>query len=359
MTVSPASMGRRPSRHRGVLVLLLCLLVGSMLLGAGAGAVKIPASHILATVAEKAGLRGMLEFLGLAWPEVTELEATVLHAIRLPRVLLAALVGGALGLSGAVLQGLFRNPLADPGLLGISSGATLAVSGAIVLHLASLGLYTLPLAAFAGSLTCMLVIQIFARHDRRTNVATMLLAGIAINSLCGAGTGLFTYFSSEDQLRAITFWMLGSLSGATWTSVGAAAPLILPGLLILPLLAGPMNAMLLGESTAQHLGVRVEWVKALVVLLIALGVGAGVAVSGMIGFVGLIVPNLIRIWTGPNHHVLLPASALLGSALLVLADMAARTVVAPLELPLGIVTAALGAPFFLILLVRQRRTGEL
>ncbi len=349
----------RLRRSRGTLILLALLLALAMLFAAGIGGVEIPPAHILAILAEKAGLRGLLESLGLPWPEVPELQSTVLHAIRLPRVLLAALVGAGLGISGAVLQGLFRNPLADPGLLGISSGATLAVSAAIVLHLAALGLYTLPLAAFAGSLAAMLLIQALARHDRRTNVATMLLAGIAINSLCGAGTGLFTYFSSEDQLRAITFWMLGSLSGATWTAVAAAAPLILLGVAVLPFLAGPLNAILLGENTARHLGIRVEAVKIVIVILVALSVGAGVAVSGMIGFVGLVVPNLTRLWTGPNHRTLLPASALLGSALLVLADLAARTVVAPLELPLGIVTASLGAPFFLFLLLRQKRTGEL
>lgn len=189
------------------------------------------------------------------------------------------------------------------------------------------------------------------------NVATMLLAGIAVNALCGAGTGLMTYLATDEELRTITFWQLGSLGGATWPTVLSAAPLLLVGTLGLPLLARALNALTLGESGAAHLGIPVTAVKWVVVGLVALSVGAGVAVAGSIGFVGLVVPHLMRLLTGPGHATLLPASALAGATLLVLADLLARTVVVPSELPIGIVTALLGAPFFLYLL-RQGRRGE-
>lgn len=326
-------------------------LLACVLFAAGLGSVEISPAQVVSILLEKIGLRG--------WAAYDDVQAAVLEAIRLPRVVLAALVGAGLASSDAALQGLYRNPLADPGLLGISSGAALGVSGSIVLGVSALGMFTLPLAAFLGSLSAMVLIYSLARHDRKTNVAVMLLAGIAINALCGAGTGLFSYFSTEDQLRSITFWLLGSLGGATWPAVLSAAPFILLSVGALPFFAGALNALLLGEANARHLGVSVETVKTLLVLLIALGVGAGVAVSGMIGFVGLVVPHLVRLVTGPNHRLVLPNAALLGASLLVLADLLARTLVAPLELPLGIVTSALGAPFFLFLLLRKKRTGEL
>lgn len=341
----------RRLRARIFAAVLLVLFVVSCLFAAGFGAVPITTSQILAIVASKLGVH-----LGTSF---SDLEATVLISIRFPRVALAALVGGGLAISGAVLQGLFRNPLADPGLLGVSSGATLSVSTCIVFHISSLGLYTLPLAAFLGSLLAIIVIYSLARQDRKTNVTTMLLAGIAINALCASGTGLMSYFSSEDQLRAITFWMLGSLGSATWSVVLSVAPFILLAVVVLPFLSGSLNAFLLGEANARHFGVPVEALKSILVVLIALAVGAGVAVSGVIGFVGLVVPHIVRLCTGPDHRAVLPCSALLGSSLLILADLGARSIVSPLELPLGIITSAIGAPCFLILLIRRKQTGEL
>lgn len=349
----PAHPASRPRRWP-VLLLLGTLLLVAMIVSTGIGAVEISPLQVIAILLHKLGFSA--ETLASLHPQLAfdDRQTAVLHAIRLPRVVLGALVGAALAVSGAALQGLFRNPLADPGLLGVSSGAALAVSATIVLGLNFLGLYTLPLAAFAGSVAAIGVIYALARKDGRANVATMLLAGIAINALCGAGTGLFTYFSDEEQLRAITFWLLGSLGGATWQSVFAATPLVLVSLCALPFLASTLNALLLGEANARHLGIPVETAKWIIVALVALGVGASVAMTGMIGFVGLVVPHLIRLWRGPNHRLLLPASALLGALLLVLADLAARTIVNPLELPIGIVTSALGAPFFLYLLLRKK-----
>ncbi|EIQ00941.1 ABC-type Fe3+-siderophore transport system, permease component [Opitutaceae bacterium TAV1] len=345
---------RRRARRWPVLLLLAALLLAAMIVSTGIGAVKISPLQVIAILFHKLGIPA--DTLTALHPKLafTDQQAAVLHAIRLPRVVLGVLVGAALAVSGAALQGLFRNPLADPRLLGVSSGASLAVAAAIVLGIGFFGVWTLPVVAFVGSTAVIALIYALARKDRRTNVATMLLAGIAINALCDAGTGIFTYFSDEDQLRAITFWLLGSLGNATWTSVLGAGPPILLCLAIAPFLANTLNALLLGEANARHLGIPVETAKWLIVALVALGVGASVAMSGMIGFVGLVVPHLIRLWRGPNHRLLLPASALLGALLLVLADLAARTIVSPLELPIGIVTAALGAPFFLYLLLRKK-----
>jgi iron complex transport system permease protein len=256
---------------------------------------------------------------------------------------------------------MFRNPLAAPGLIGISSGAALAAVSVIVLGATVLqgfsqvfGIYTLPLAAFIGGTLTTLIIYRLSTVNGRTQVGTMLLAGVAINALAGAFIGLMTFLATDEQLRSITFWSLGSLGGATWRAVSMAAPLMLLPILIMPLLARPLNAMLLGEAAAGHLGINVETTKRLTILLAALAVGAAVSVSGTIGFIGLVVPHLIRLMAGPDHRYVLPGSALLGALLLLIADLLARTVAVPAEVPIGILTAVLGGPFFLWLLLKQR-----
>lgn len=332
-------------------LLVIPVLLASLVVSMGMGAVEISPKQVLSILAAKVGIS--------AWEEFSEQQEAVLFAIRFPRVVLGMLVGAGLAVSGTAMQGLFRNPLADPGLLGISSGASLAVAATIVLNINVFGIYTLPLAAFLGSIIAIAVIYSLAQQDRKTNIATMLLAGIAINALCGSGTGLFTFLSTDEQLRTITFWQMGSFGGASWSAVTSAAPWIILCVALMPLMANSLNALLLGESNARHLGVPVEVVKWIIVVLIGLGVGAGVAVSGMIGFVGLVVPHLVRMFVGPNHRIVLPASALLGSLLLVLADLLARTVVVPLELPIGIVTSMLGGPFFLYLLLKSKKKGRL
>lgn len=323
----------------------------TVILSVGIGAVSISPSQVIAILLNQLGV-------SMDIPFESQQEA-VLMALRLPRVVLGIIVGAGLAVSGAAMQGLFRNPLASPGLLGVSSGAALAVACVVVMGIKIFGIYTLPIAAFIGSLLTIALIYSLAQTDGKINVATMLLAGIAINALCSSGTGLFTYLSTDEQLRTITFWQLGSLAGATWSSIFSAGPLILICILGMPFLASSLNALLLGESNAKHLGVSVETVKWVVIVLVGLGVGAGVAVSGMIGFVGLVVPHLTRLWLGPNHKTLLPAAALMGSILLVLADLFSRTVVTPSELPIGIVTSLTGAPFFLYLLLKNKRLGGL
>ncbi|ADV65906.1 ABC-type transporter, integral membrane subunit [Deinococcus maricopensis DSM 21211] len=329
-------------RRTLALIALPALLLASVVLSVGTGAVHLAPLQVLSVLLDPLGVPALAPY--------DEQQAAVLNVIRLPRVVLGALIGAGLAVAGAAMQGLFRNPLADPGLLGISSGASLAAALSIVLGVHVFGAYTLPVAAFVGSLLATAAIYLLAQERGRLSVPTMLLSGIAVNALCGAGTGLMTFLATDEQLRSITFWQLGSLGGATWPAVLSAAPFILSGVLLLPLLARALNALMLGESGAAHLGVPVSAVKWTVVGLVALSVGAGVAAAGAIGFVGLVVPHLIRLLVGPNHRTLLPASALLGATLLVLADLLARTIVTPAELPIGIVTAFLGAPFFLFLI---------
>ncbi|MFJ3484708.1 FecCD family ABC transporter permease [Pseudomonas sp. NPDC090202] len=284
----------------------------------------------------------------------------ILGQIRVPRTLLGLAVGAVLALSGVAMQGLFRNPLADPGLVGVSSGAALGAAVAIVAGSSLGGIpeaiepYLLSICAFAGGLTVTAIVYRLGRRDGQTSVAIMLLAGVAMTALAGSIIGLFTYLADDATLRTLTFWNLGTLNGASYARLW---PLLVVCVLVifwLPKRAKALNALLLGESEARHLGIEVEQLKRELVLCIALGVGAAVAAAGLIGFVGLIVPHLVRLLAGPDHRVVLPASALAGASLLLFADVFARLVLAPAELPIGIVTAFLGAPFFLFLLVRGR-----
>ncbi|QFU14876.1 FecCD family ABC transporter permease [Microvirga thermotolerans] len=339
-------LDRRPLLFAGLLVALAASGIAAL----GLGATGIPAARALSILAEAATGRA-----------ASGGDALIVLQVRLPRLLLGLLVGAALASSGALMQGLFRNPLADPGLVGVSAGAALAAAATIVLGDALLAplvgplpFAALPLGAFAGGLLTTLALYRIATRGGRTSMATLLLAGVAFGALSGAVMGLLSYVSDDRQLRDLAFWSLGSLSGATWTKVAAAAALILPGLLLVPALSRGLNALALGEAEAYHLGVPVQRVKAAAVLTVAVAVGTSVACAGMIGFVGIVVPHVLRLLAGPDHRMLLPASALAGAALLVAADTVARTLAAPAELPIGILTALIGAPFFLWLLLRRR-----
>ncbi len=335
-----------PARRPALLAALAVGVVLSAIAGLSVGAVQTRPGVVLAVVAS---------WLGAELPaEVSDQVAAVVTIIRAPRVLLGILVGAGLSVSGALMQGLFRNPLADPGLIGVSSGAALAAAGIIVLGGSNLPLLALPAGAFCGGALVTLLVMRLARRGGRVSIETMLLAGVAVNAIAGAGTGILVTLSDDAQLRSLTFWTLGSLGGATWPILAGVAPLILLPLLAAPGLAGSLNALLLGEEEAHNLGVSVERLKRGVVLMAALIVGASVAFTGIIGFVGLVVPHLIRLLAGPDHRIVLPGSALLGAALLVSADLASRTVIAPAELPIGVVTTLLGGPFFLGLLARKR-----
>lgn len=352
-----ASGDRRPGYDRGALALAYGLPALAVL------AVLMLLTSIM-TGASAASVTGLVKSLVLGEagnPVETLRDRIIVLEVRLPRAVLGFLVGAALAASGAIMQGLFRNPLADPGILGVTSGASLGAVSTIVLGgtllapvAALFGIFTLPVMAFVGALVVTYILYRLGRREGETQVATMLIAGIAISALGLAGTGLLIYMANDSQIRDITFWSLGSLAGSTWQKATIAAAVILPALLTLPFLARGLNAFTLGEAAAFHMGVPVERFKRVAIVMVAAATGVSVALSGGIGFVGMIVPHLVRLAAGPDHRFLLPASALLGGCLLLAADMITRVIVAPAELPIGILTALLGAPFFLWILLRDR-----
>lgn len=337
---------------------MIVVLIASMLWAIGAGALHISPAGIFSILCHKLGWQTGIPF--------TEQQENVLWIIRLPRVLMALLVGGTLSVCGGAMQGLYRNPMADPSLIGISgSGASAAVvmivlGGQLFSGFQSLlGQYSLNLATFGGALLATVLIYRFSRQQGKTNVGIMLLAGVAMNAISGALTGFITFLASDQQLRSVTFWMMGSLGGATWINVAGILPFCAACIIGLPLLAKALNAFSLGESDAAYLGIRTERLKTTVMLLCAMGVGASVAVSGIIGFVGLVVPHIVRMAIGPEHRRLLTASALFGATLLVLADLMSRTIAPPVEIPIGIITALGGGPFFLYLLLKEKKRNIL
>ncbi|KPP83545.1 MAG: iron complex transport system permease protein [Rhodobacteraceae bacterium HLUCCO07] len=339
--------GDRSRQARALSGLLLVLLGFAALLSLGTGASGVSLGNAVKSL--------------VSAQELSPRDRIVLFDIRLPRMVMGMLVGAALAVSGAVLQGLFRNPLADPGLVGVSAGAGLGAITAIVLGgflpasaAALFGYYLVPVAAFFGGWATTLILYRVSTRRGRTSVATMLLAGIALGALAGAVQGILVYMADDAQLRTLTFWGMGSVAGATWSKVLAAAPLICLALATAPFLARGLNALALGEAAAAHIGIPVQRLKNTAILMVAGAVGAAVAVSGGIGFVGIVVPHLLRLVVGPDHRFLLLNSALLGAALLLCADVISRTIIAPAELPIGIVTAVLGGPFFLWILLRQR-----
>ncbi|MEC5341171.1 iron ABC transporter permease [Brenneria populi] len=280
--------------------------------------------------------------------------------IRLPRVLLAVLVGGALACSGAIMQGLFRNPLADPGLLGISSGAALCVALTIVLPLGLpplLSLYGPMLAAFVGSLAITAVIFMLSRSEQG-GLTRLLLAGIALNALCMAAIGVLTYISNDQQLRQFSLWGMGSLGQAQWPMLTVAATLVIPAIVATLYQTTRLNLLQLGDEEAHYLGVNVKRTKRVLLLLSSLLVGVSVAVSGVIGFIGLVIPHLIRMHLGADHRVLIPGSALGGACLLLIADTLARTVLSPAEMPVGLLTSLIGGPYFLWLIIQHKGRGN-
>lgn len=295
----------------------------------------------------------------MGWSESPGQAALVLEQLRLPRALMGAAAGAILAVSGVAMQGLFRNPLADPGLIGVSSGAALGAAMVIVFgtRLFS-GLppfwspYLLTGCAFIGGLMVTALVYRIGRRKGHTSVATMLLAGIALTAISGAVVGLLTYLADDGTLRTLTFWNMGSLNGASYRQLWPVLAVMVVLTAYLPRRADALNALLLGESEARHLGFDVERLKAELIFCTALGVGTAVAAVGLIGFVGLVVPHLIRLISGPDHRALIPAALMGGATLLLLADLVARMALSPAELPIGIVTALIGGPFFLYLLLK-------
>jgi iron complex transport system permease protein len=348
----PAAAPRLRALLAGPLLFpVLFLFLGAVTIAAMAvGGAGIPLTRIPAA-------------LGLAHPvdiAVAERDGLVLLSVRLPRIAIAIVIGALLAASGAIMQGLFRNPLADPALVGVSSGGALAVAGTIVIgdrmtaQGTSLPFAVLPIAAFCGSLVTTAILQRLATRGRTTSIAIFLLAGLAIAALANAGIGLLVFVADDRQLRDITFWLLGSLGGATWEKVSLIVPFLLVLLVTIPFIGRGLDLLVLGEAEAFHMGIAVERLKRVAIVMIAAMTGAAVAFAGVVGFVGIVVPHLLRIVIGPGHRKLLPASAILGATLMLAADTAARTIVAPAEVPIGVLTALVGAPFFLMLLLRQR-----
>jgi iron complex transport system permease protein len=299
-----------------------------------------------------------ISLIDLLQGELTETQTLILLDIRMPRVCLNILVGAGVATAGAAIQGLFRNPLADPALIGVSSGAALFAAGFMVLgtQIALFDVYGLHRIGVSGSafigglLTTLLVLMV---GQRSGSISSILLAGIAVNAVALSGVGLFSYLSPDVQLRSVAFWALGSFNAADWEMVQIAM-ITMPFILLIFLESSKLNAITLGDSEAAHLGIFVPGLRRRIVVFTAIIVGVGVSLVGVISFIGLVVPHLIRLTLGSNHHVVVPCSALLGGILVLVADAVSRTLFAPAELPVGILTAIVGGPFFIYLIVNQR-----
>jgi len=342
----------------GWALILLTPLI--LLLGLSVGPVSINAQQLLHL------LPSLLTDAAIDDPSLAGLQI-IITDIRLPRTLLAWLVGAGLAISGAAMQGLFRNPLADPSIIGVTSGASLGASIAVVVIANGIGgveqwggLSVLVMGAFIGGLLAVLIVYRLSTASsdgvtsNSTSVATMLLVGIAITALAGAGNSLLAYIADNDTMRSMSLWSMGGLDAASELRVKLAGSIIVPAIFLLMCFSRQLDAMLLGESEARHLGVDVQRVKWALIVIVAIAVASSVALAGVIGFVGLVVPHMLRMLIGPSHRRLLPYSALAGGLMLVAADIVARVIVSPAEMPVGVITAILGAPLFIILL-RQRR----
>lgn len=343
-TVHDRPSGRTPIPVAAVYVGLILAIAGGLVAASVAGVVALDAEALVNAIVS---------------PFDAQSRDTVAHAVfwelRLPRAVMALLVGGSLAMAGAAMQGLFGNPLADPGIVGVSSGASLGAVIIIVLQINTLGMWTLPVGAFASGFLTTWLIYVLARPSRIDgDNARLLLIGIAINAIAGALTGYFTYLASVDQLESLMFWSMGSLARIGWTPVLTIAPLSIAGLVLLRRKAVPLDLLALGERQARHAGVDVKRLRRALIGLTALLTAAAVAFTGTIGFIGLVVPHLVRTVIGPGHRHLLPMSALGGGLLLMLADIGARSLDPPNEIPIGILTASLGGPFFLWLIARRQ-----
>ena len=339
-----------PASRSAVLGVLGVLLLGSLVAAAGAGQLEIPASEVIGSVLHRVGLDvGSL-------PSHPQGEAT-LWQVRFPRLAMAVLVGASLGAAGSLMQGVFGNPLAEPGVVGVSAGAALAAAGVIVFDLAFLGQWTIAVAAFLGGLVTTVAVYLLSRDHGRTEVVTLVLTGIAINAVAGAALAFLMFLGDTQAREEIVFWQLGSLNGSRTEHVAVTLPLTVVGLVAAMLLARRLDLLALGDRAARHLGVDVERVRMVSIVVVALLTASAVAFAGVIAFVGLIIPHLMRMVVGPGHRALVPASALGGALLLVLADLWARTAIDYADLPIGMLTSLVGGPIFFWLLRRARRTA--
>ncbi|PRI10269.1 heme ABC transporter permease [Leucobacter massiliensis] len=346
-TVSPA-VAHRTTTKTALFVALALALIASVIVSAGTGQLGVPPQEVLGSLLHRIGI----DWLPL--PAHPAGDAT-LWAIRFPRVAMAALVGAGLSVAGLLMQAIFGNPLAEPGVIGISSGAAVGAGLAIVFGLTVFGEWTTAVFAFAAGLGATLLVYAMSRADGRTEVVTLVLTGIAVNAIAGAAIALLTFLGDTQSREQIVFWQLGSLAGSRWTQVLIVAPVVAFGLLAAYFAARKLDLLSLGERNARHLGVNVEVLRIAMIFVVALLTGAAVAFAGIISFVGLVIPHLMRMVLGPAHLPLVTASALGGALLLTLADLAARTIVPNADMPIGMLTALVGGPFFFWLLRRTRK----
>jgi iron complex transport system permease protein len=358
----PAQRQRR-GRTTVVVTALSLGLAALAVVSAGVGQLPVPVDEIVGSIAGH--VNSALASVGLdalrlpviAVPQHPHADAT-LWIIRFPRIAMAVVVGAALATAGVVMQGVFRNPLAEPGIVGVSSGAAVGASAVIVFGAGSLSPLAAPAFAFAGGLAATLLVYFSARAEGRTEVVTLVLTGIAVNAVAGAGIAFLTFAGTTQQREQIVFWQLGSLNGSRWQDVAIVLPIAAVGIAGAALLSHRLDLLALGERQARHLGVDVERTRIVGIVIVAVLTAAAVAMCGIIAFVGLVIPHLMRMVLGPGHRALIPASALGGSVLLLAADLGARTAVPYAELPIGMLTAIVGGPFFFWLLRRTRvRSG--
>ncbi|MGJ0203151.1 iron chelate uptake ABC transporter family permease subunit [Leucobacter sp. gxy201] len=349
MTPSTSPSAKRHTTAKITLFTVLTVaLVASILVSAGTGQLPIPPQEVLGSLLHKIGI----DWLPL--PTHPTGDAT-LWAIRFPRVAMAALVGAGLSVAGLIMQAIFGNPLAEPGVIGISSGAAVGAGLAIVFGLSFFGEWTIAALAFAAGLAATLIVYAMSRADGRTEVVTLVLTGIAVNAIAGAGIALLTFLGDTQSREQIVFWQLGSLAGSRWSQALIVAPIIALGLAASYFAARKLDLLALGERNARHLGVNVEALRIIMIFIVALLTGVSVAFAGIISFVGLVIPHLMRMILGPAHLPLVTASALGGALLLTLADLGARTIVPNADMPIGMLTALVGGPFFFWLLRRTRK----
>ncbi|TCC30928.1 FecCD family ABC transporter permease [Kribbella speibonae] len=341
------SAGSSRSRRTVLLGSLIAALVVLGIVAAGIGQLHIPPAEIIGSLLH----RVHVDLFPM--PEHPQGD-NALWKVRFPRVALAVLVGASLATAGALMQGVFGNPLAEPSVVGVSSGAAVGASLVIVTGTTVLGNWTTAVAAFVTGLATTLLVHTLSRAGRRTEVVTLVLTGIAVNSLTFTLISFATFMANTSAREQLVFWQLGSLNGATWQAVSAVAPFTVAGVVAALALARRLDLLALGDQSAAHLGVDVERLRLTAIVVVALLVGASVAFSGIIGFVGLVVPHLIRMIAGPGHRLLIPASALGGAVLVILADLLARTLIRNADLPIGMITSLVGAPFFFWLLRRTR-----
>lgn len=342
------TLARRNNRAPLLFLLLSVLLIIAVLASVGTGQLAIPPQEVIGS---------LLHRIGIDWLPMPSHEAgdAALWTIRFPRVAMAVLVGIGLSVSGLIMQAIFGNPLAEPGVIGISSGAAVGAGLSIVFGLTIFGEWTTAIFAFLAGLAATMLVYTMSRADGRTEVVTLVLTGIAVNAVGGAAIAALTFVGDTQSREAIVFWQLGSLKGTNWTQVLIVAPIIAVGLIAAYIAARKLDLLALGERNARHLGVNVELLRIVMILVVSLLVGAAVAFAGIISFVGLVIPHLMRMLLGPAHLPLVTSSALAGALLLTLADLAARTAVPMVELPIGMLTALVGGPFFFWLLRRTRK----